>query len=71
MMHKEEMKESEMEGMMNWWEHLSEDKMKAKLDMKMKKVQAYLGFPIAEHGFSANSGSPSYIDSRLAYRLYG
>jgi hypothetical protein len=23
----------------------------------------YLGFPIAEHGFSANSGSPGYINS--------
>ena len=48
MMHKEEMEESGMEGMMNWWEHLSEDKkkalMKAKLDMKMKKVQAKLDF---------------------------
>jgi hypothetical protein len=48
MMHKEEMGESKMEGMMNWFEHLSEDKkksfMKAKLDMKMKKVQAKLDF---------------------------
>jgi hypothetical protein len=48
MMHKEEMEESEMEGMMNWGEHLSEDKkkalMKAKLEMKMKKVQAKLDF---------------------------
>lgn len=48
MMHKEEMEESEMEGMMNWWEHLSEDKkkslMKAKLEMKMKMVQAKLDF---------------------------
>jgi hypothetical protein len=48
MMHKEEMKESGMEGMMDWWENLSEDKkkafMKAKLDMKMKKVQAKLDF---------------------------
>jgi hypothetical protein len=48
MMHKEEMEESKMEGMMNFWEHLSEDKkkafMKAKLDMKMKKVQAKLDF---------------------------
>jgi hypothetical protein len=39
---------SEMEGMMNWWEHLSEDKkkafIKAKLDFKMKKVQAKLDF---------------------------
>jgi hypothetical protein len=48
MMHKEEMKESEMEGMMNWWEHIPEDKkkavMKAKLEMKIKKVQAKLDF---------------------------
>ena len=48
MMHKEEMKESGMEGMMGWWDHLSEDKkkafMKAKLDMKMKQVQAKLDF---------------------------
>jgi hypothetical protein len=48
MMHKEEMKESGMEGMMGCWEHLSEDKkkafMKAKLDMKMKMVQAKLDF---------------------------
>lgn len=37
-----------MEGMMNWFEHLPEDKkkavMKAKLDMKIKKVQAKLDF---------------------------
>jgi hypothetical protein len=43
MMHKEE-----MEGMKGCWEHLPEDKkkalMKAKLDMKMKKVQAKLDF---------------------------
>ena len=49
MMHTEEMKESGMEGMMGQWENLSEDKkkafMKAKLDMKMKKVQAKLDFP--------------------------
>jgi hypothetical protein len=48
MMHKEEMEESKMEGMMEWWEHLPEDKkkamMKAKLEMKMKKVQAKLDF---------------------------
>ena len=48
MMQKEEREESKMEGMMNWWEHLPEDKkkamMKAKLDMKMKKVQAKLDF---------------------------
>ena len=48
MMHEEGMVKSKMEGMMNWFEHLSEDKkksfMKAKLDMKMKKVQAKLDF---------------------------
>ena len=42
MMHKEEMGESKMEGMMNWWEHIPEDKkkaiMKAKLEMKIKKA---------------------------------
>ena len=61
-MHGEEKEESEMEG---WWEHIREDKkkavMKAKLDMKIKKVQAKLDFlkemqkisdkyEIAEHG---------------------
>jgi hypothetical protein len=48
MMHKEETGESRMEGMMNWWEHIPEDKkkavMKAKLEMKIKKVQAKLDF---------------------------
>ena len=48
MMHNEEMEGSKMEGMMNWWEHIHEDKkkavMKAKLDMKIKKVQAKLDF---------------------------
>ena len=48
MMHNEEMEGSKMEGMMNWWEHITEDKkkafMKAKLDMKIKKVQAKLDF---------------------------
>jgi hypothetical protein len=48
MRHEEEMEESKMEGMKNLWEHLSEDKkkalIKAKLDMKMKKVQAKLDF---------------------------
>jgi hypothetical protein len=43
MMHGEE---EESEG--SWWEHVSEDKkkafMKAKLDMKIKKVQAKLDF---------------------------
>jgi len=28
MMHREEMEESKMEGMMNWWENISEDKKK-------------------------------------------
>jgi len=44
----EEMEESKMEGMMEWWEHLPEDKkkavMKAKLEKKMKMVQAKLDF---------------------------
>jgi len=44
-MHGEEKEESGMEG---WWEHIPEDKrkavMKAKLDMKIKKVQAKLDF---------------------------
>jgi hypothetical protein len=48
MMQGKGMGESEMGGMMNWWEHLSEDKkkafIKAKLDFKMKKVQAKLDF---------------------------
>ena len=48
MMHNEEMEGSKMEGMMNLWEHIPEDKkkafMKAKLDMKIKKVQAKLDF---------------------------
>ena len=48
MMRNEEMEGSKMEGMMNWWEHIPEDKkkavMKAKLDMKIKKVQAKLDF---------------------------
>lgn len=47
-MHREEMGEEKMEAMMEWWEHLSEDKkkafMKAKLDFKMKTVQAKLEF---------------------------
>jgi uncharacterized protein HemY len=45
---REEMKEEKMEGMMEWWEHVPEDKkkaiIKAKLDMKVKKVQAKLDF---------------------------
>jgi hypothetical protein len=48
MMQGKEMEESETEGMMEWWKHLPEDKkkalMKAKLEMKMKKVQAKLDF---------------------------
>ncbi len=44
-MHGEETEESGMEG---WWEHIPEDKkkavMKAKLEMKIKKVQAKLDF---------------------------
>ena len=47
-MHKKEMEGSKMEGMMNWGEHIPEDKqkavMKAKLEMKIKKVQAKLDF---------------------------
>ena len=43
-----EKEESRMEGMMEWWEHIPEDKkkavMKAKLEMKIKKVQAKLDF---------------------------
>ena len=45
---KEEVREEVMEGLMEWWEHLPEDKkkaiIKAKLDMKVKKVQAKLDF---------------------------
>ena len=45
---KEEMEGYKMEGMMKWWEHIPDDKkkavMKAKLDMKIKKVQAKLDF---------------------------
>ncbi len=40
--------EKKEEGMMGFWEHMSEDKkkmfMKAKMDYKMKKVQAKLDF---------------------------
>jgi hypothetical protein len=46
MMHKEEMEESKMKGMMEWWKALPEDKkkavMKAKLEMKIKMVQSKL-----------------------------
>jgi hypothetical protein len=48
MYHGEEMEESKMEGMMEFWEHLPEDKkkavMKAKLEKKMKMVQAKMDF---------------------------
>jgi hypothetical protein len=48
MTHAEEMEESKMEGMMEWWKDLPEDKkkavMKAKMEMKIKKVQAKLDF---------------------------
>ena len=48
MMHRDKTEEYEMEGGHGWWEHISEDKkkafMKAKLDMKIKKVQAKLDF---------------------------
>jgi hypothetical protein len=48
MMHREEMEGSKMEGMMEWWKDLPEDKkkavMKAKMEMKIKKVQAKLDF---------------------------
>lgn len=47
-MMKEEMEESEKEGEESWWKHLSEDKkkafIKAKLDFKIKKIQAKLEF---------------------------
>ena len=40
--------EEEWEGKEDWWQHISEDKkkafIKAKLDMKIKKVQAKLDF---------------------------
>ena len=48
MMQGKEMEGSEMEGMKGCWEHLGEDKkkafIKAKLDFKIKKVQAKLDF---------------------------
>jgi hypothetical protein len=50
-MHEREMQgseRSEMGGMKGFWEHMSEDKkkmfIKAKLDFKIKKVQAKLDF---------------------------
>ncbi len=45
---KEEMEHEMMEGMMEWWEHLPDDKkkavVKAKMEMKMKKLQAKMDF---------------------------
>ncbi len=45
---KEEVKEEMMEGMMEWWEHLPEDKkkavIKAKMEKKMKILQAKMDF---------------------------
>ena len=47
-MQKEEMEESEMEGHGGWWKNIPEEKkkafMKAKMDYKIKKVQAKLDF---------------------------
>ena len=47
-MQKEEMEESEMGGHMGWWKNIPEEKkkafMKAKMDYKIKKVQAKLDF---------------------------
>ncbi len=44
----EETDESEMEGDWGWWKNVPEDKkkafMKAKMDFKIKKVQAKLDF---------------------------
>jgi hypothetical protein len=34
MMHREEMEESKMEGMMEWWKDLPEDKKKAVMKAK-------------------------------------
>ncbi len=46
--HKEEMEESEMEEGETWWKHVSPEQkkafMKAKMDFKIKKVQAKLDF---------------------------
>lgn len=46
--HKEEMEGSEIEGVWGWWKHIPEEKkkafMKAKMDYKIKKVQAKLDF---------------------------
>jgi len=47
MMHEEEKEESEMEGH-GWWKHITPEQkkalMKAKMDYKIKKVQAKLDF---------------------------
>ncbi|MGA9099158.1 MAG: hypothetical protein WB392_09535 [Methanotrichaceae archaeon] len=48
MMQKEEMEESEMGSHGGWWKNIPEEKkkafMKAKMDYKIKKVQAKLDF---------------------------
>jgi hypothetical protein len=48
MMHEGEKEESEMEGGIAWWKHITPEQrkafMKAKLDFKIKKVQAKLDF---------------------------
>jgi hypothetical protein len=48
MMYEGEKEESEMEGPMAWWKHITPEQkkafMKAKLDFKIKKVQAKLDF---------------------------
>ena len=48
MMHKEEMEESEMESGESWWMHIPEEQkkafIKAKMEFKIKKVQAKLEF---------------------------
>ena len=47
-MQKGEEEESEMGGHMEWWKNIPEEKkkafMKAKMDFKIKKVQAKLDF---------------------------
>jgi hypothetical protein len=48
MMHRDMMHREEMEGGEGWWKHIPEEQkkafMKAKLDFKIKKVQAKLDF---------------------------
>jgi hypothetical protein len=48
MMHEEEKEGSGMEGHGGWWKHITPEQkkafMKAKLDYKIKKVQAKLDF---------------------------